>query len=405
MEPFRDDQLIAELHGLRPAPRPAFAAELDARAAAGFPRKASVGGPPLSRLAARLRALPPRGLLLPAGATAIAAIVVATAAVALSEDASTTNISRTISSTSKPASAQGLTGHLAHSQSPHLDSLPATNGAEKPSAEAGHAASSSGAASSHSADSSAIQFSEAVPARVRAPSGPYASQTGHRDVERSAEMVLGADPADVRHAAGKVFETVHRYDGIVLRSSIEDGGEGEAGASFELLIPSGKLSDALAAFSAIAEVRSRHESTADVTAKTVSLGERLQDGRATVESLLKQLANADTDAKRAAAEAELHSERLRVAALRSRLADLRRRANLSHVSLRIETGEGGAAAAGKDGSWGVGDALGDAGHILAIAAGVTLIGLAIIAPLALLCLLGWLAHRAWARRSREHALG
>ena len=52
------------------------------------------------------------------------------------------------------------------------------------------------------------------------------------------------------------------------------------------------------------------------------------------------------------------------------------------------------------GSWGIGDAFGDAGHILGIAAGVTLIGLAVLGPLALIALLTWLAHRAWVRAQR-----
>jgi hypothetical protein len=39
MEPLRDDQLTADLRALRPAPRPEFTAELDQRAAAGFPRR------------------------------------------------------------------------------------------------------------------------------------------------------------------------------------------------------------------------------------------------------------------------------------------------------------------------------------------------------------------------------
>ncbi len=47
----------------------------------------------------------------------------------------------------------------------------------------------------------------------------------------------------------------------------------------------------------------------------------------------------------------------------------------------------------------------DAGHILTIAAGVTIVGLAILAPLALIALLAWLANRAGVRRARERALG
>jgi hypothetical protein len=319
----------------------------------------------------------------------MAAIMVATVVVVSSE-------SETKSSPAEPAGAAAArsAGGPAAKEPPRLDQFSAPNSP----------LSSGTSTTRSSSDASAVQLEELSRTARHGETGPFASKAGHRDVERAAEMVLGTDPADVRRAAGEVFEAVHAYDGIVLRSSIEDGNEGEARAEFELLIPSGKLGDALASFSAIAEVRSRHESTADVTAKTVGLGERLQDSRASVKGLLAQLANAETDAERAAAEAELHSERLHAAALRSRLADLQRRANLSHVTLRIETGDEGGAA-GNGGSWGVGDALADAGHILGIAAGVTLIGLAIVGPLALLCLLAWLAHRAWVRRAREHALG
>ncbi len=57
------------------------------------------------------------------------------------------------------------------------------------------------------------------------------------------------------------------------------------------------------------------------------------------------------------------------------------------------------------GSWDLGDAVGDAGHILAVAAGVTLIGLAVLAPIALIALLAWLGGRAWVRFGRRRALG
>ena len=50
----------------------------------------------------------------------------------------------------------------------------------------------------------------------------------------------------------------------MLSSSTREGKPGEAAARFELLIPSAKLGDALAALSAIDEVRSRHEATDDI---------------------------------------------------------------------------------------------------------------------------------------------
>ena len=79
MERFEPDSLVTALESLRPAPSPAFAAELDERAAAGFPRRSGERqAPPLSRLLARVGEIRPRRALIPAGATAIAAIVITT---------------------------------------------------------------------------------------------------------------------------------------------------------------------------------------------------------------------------------------------------------------------------------------------------------------------------------------
>lgn len=352
MEPYRDDnELMHELRTLRPEPRPEFAAELDERAAAGFPRRPSRAGTPLSVFLARLRALPPRRLVLSGGAVALTAIAIATVVVSGSEpDTHSASFAR-LGTSERPAPSE----HLSEPQ-------PNVGG-------------------SGSADDSA----------------------GHRDVERSAEMALGADPTDVAGDAAQVFDAVHTVDGIVLSSSVSGGAAGDAGARFDLLIPSAKLGDALAAFSAIDTVVSRHEATDDITAPTVRVGERLRDSRAKIDGLLVQLAGADSDEERAEVEAELKAERRHAAALRSQAAKLDRRANLSRVSLRIETGVG-ATSPEQGGSWGIGDALHDAGHILAIAAGVTIVGLAILAPLALIAFLAWLANRARIRRARERAL-
>src|SRR3954452_16127096 len=86
METFKDDNdLIAELRTLRPTPTPDFAAALDERAAAGFPRRSGRSDSLLSGLLARVRALPPRRVAFSAGATALAAVAAATVIVAVSE--------------------------------------------------------------------------------------------------------------------------------------------------------------------------------------------------------------------------------------------------------------------------------------------------------------------------------
>jgi hypothetical protein len=388
MKPFENEtELAAALREMRPAPRPEFAAELDARAAAGFPRD-SRWGAAVTRLRERFASTPPRRLIAPAGAFAVAAVVIATAVVATTQNGTSTPGSHTDGQVPSGPGGQVLSD-LNRFQAPRAENSPNE-------ASAGEA---TGKSASEGASATYYQSTQTT-------SGPYAAHAGRRDIERSADVVLDSEPGDVRGDATKVFDAVHAADGIVLSSSIRDGAAGAAGADFELLIPSAKLGDALAAFSAIGEVRSRHEATQDITAPTLRVGEKLQDSRAKIEGLLSQLANADTDAERTAVETQLRSERYRVAALRSRLSSLSRRANLSHVSLRIETGDAASSSDdGGTGGWGIGDGIDGAGRILAVAAGVTAIGLAILAPFALLALLAWLCRRAWIRRARRDALG
>ena len=188
-----------------------------------------------------------------------------------------------------------------------------------------------------------------------------------------------------------------------MRSSTREGAAGEAGATFELLIPSAKLGDAMAAFSEIDHVRSRHEATADITVPTVSATELLQESRARIDSLLAQLAETETESEREAVEAELRHERRHASRLAAQLTHLHRRADFSRVSLRIETSSAGESSSG--GAWGIDDALHDAGHILTIPAGVALIALAVLGPIALIALLAWLTHRTWVRRERRRVLG
>jgi hypothetical protein len=366
MKPFSemgDAELAAALRGIRPEPSPAFAAELDQRAAAGFPRRARQRKQsPFARFLAWLRGSRWR-LLIPAGGVALAAIVAATVVVAGSGS----------SSSGSPAEVLDT-----------LRTAGAASESESGSAESGVETQSAGLANG--------------PSRA-------AAGVSHRAVERGAEIVIGTKPGEVGEASSQVFEAVHAYDGIVLESATQNGSGANAEARFELLIPSGKVGDAMAAFSRIGEVVNRHETTNDITAPTVGAGERLQDSEARIEGLLAQLSEATTESEREVVEAELDAERRHAAHLKAKLASLKRRANLSRVSVRIVSGKGALTPVGpSDGSWGVGDAIGDAGHLLSVAAGVTIVGLAVLAPLLLLALLAWLAGRAWTRRARERAL-
>jgi hypothetical protein len=383
MEPLRDDQLIADLQALRPTPRPQFTAELDDRAAAGFPRRSRL--PVLSF--DRLHAISPRRLLLPAGAAAVLAISAMTAVIVTND---------------------GGTEPQTHFALSNLKPMPATAAPKAREEAAGGATAAPSVSSAEEASGTAFEAetpaggnTAALPSSSEGLNGSFGLH--HRAVERAADITLAATPEDVADDATRVFEAVHANNGIVMRSSTSEGAAGEAGATLDLLIPSAKLGDAMAAFSDIDHVRSRHEATADITAPTVSAAELLKESRARIDSLLAQLEAAETEEEREAIEAELRHERRHASRLAAQLTHLHRRADFSRVSLRIETGSGSEESSG-GGAWGI-DALHDAGHVLTVAAAVTLIALAVLGPIALIAFLAWLTHRAWLRRERRRALG
>jgi Domain of unknown function (DUF4349) len=420
MDRFDDDTLIAELRELRPTPRPEFAVELDRRVGAGFPRAdgRSAAMVPFAMLANWWRGLNPPKRLIPALGMALTVLVVATVVVSISQSgggpgsiANSLHVEHGVNRQVAPAPSVGSTAAGAEA---------AEGGAGEAGGGAAESEEAEGAEESAPVEEEAggaaglVPFDEAAP-EAQSEKGPEKGANSNsslsalngRDIERSAYIVLGTKPGEVSAAAAKVYSAVHAADGVVLRSSVQSGNAGATGASFALLIPSRKLNDTLAAFSSIAEVRQRHDATNDITAPTVSAAEELADSNATIDGLLKELADTETEAERESVEARLREERHRHAAIRTSLDHLHQRSSMSEVSLRIVTGKGaGVTPPSRDkGGWGVGDALHDAGHVLTIAAGVLLIGLAVLAPFALFALLFWLGNRFRVRRLRERALG
>ncbi|HEX4306073.1 MAG TPA: DUF4349 domain-containing protein [Solirubrobacterales bacterium] len=467
MDRFDDDTLFAELRELRPTPRPEFTADLDERAAAGFPRRSSPSAAtmPFALLADRWRALSPRRRLVPVLAAAFAVLAVATAVVAIAEKGTNSNPAdeavvglvpgpgesgRSAEETSGGGAAAGPHRHGAEKSGSHGGTgggsshsaaggnnpgeavyeteVPSVTNA--PATKAGKSAAGAPAAGVNgSSDGAPVEAEESAAAGGEETSGggaehfpeeaeesadgnatkPFDAEIPpltHRDIERSAYVVLGTKPGEVSSAAGRVYEAVHAAHGVVLHSKVQSGSAGATGADFELLIPSGKLDDALAAFSQIAEVRERHDATDDITAPTVGAAEELRDSNASIEGLLKELGQVETEAQRESVEARLREERRHHAAIRAHLDRLGKRASMSEVTVRIVTSHGAGVTPPRkdDGSWGVGDALHDAGHILTIAAGVVLIALAVLAPIALIVFLFWAANRVRVRRLRERTL-
>jgi hypothetical protein len=406
MDRFDDDTLFAELRELRPVPRPGFAAELDRRAAAGFPRgeRSSVKVKPIAIVAEWWKRLRLPKHLVPVLGMGFTVLVVATFVVMVATSGGG-------SSSSSVAESMGTNRKMNAEVLPESSAGGSAEETEEGGAEIEAApAEGSGEESSGSAEGETMLAPPVAPqAKGTKKSNANSTLSGlaGRDIERSAYIVLGVKPDEVSSASAKVYEAVHAANGVVLHSSVQSGSHGATGASFDLLIPSAKLNDTLATFSSIAEVRRRHDATNDITAPTVSAAEELADSNATIDSLLKQLGDAETEAEQESVEARLREERRRHASIRASLDHLHQRASMSEVTLRIVTDHGaGVVPPSKDnGGWDVGDALHDAGHVLTVTAGVFLIGLAVLAPFALVGLIFWAGNRIRVRRLRERTLG
>ncbi len=220
-------------------------------------------------------------------------------------------------------------------------------------------------------------------------------------MERSAELALTTPRDQIEDVADGVIRVTDRHGGFVLSSSVSAGDKSDAGASLDLRIPSRQLQATIADLSELAHVRSRTQSSRDVTAQFSSPRRRLADALAERRGLLRQLAQADTPNETAAVRARLRAVNRRADRARTALRHLRERVAYSGVAVLVEPG----AAGGKGGGgWSLGDAAHDAVSVLGAVAGAAIVGLAVALPAGFVAFLGWLAYRAVVRRRREQAL-
>jgi hypothetical protein len=369
-------ELAADLKAGRPKPDEVFAAELDRAVADGFPpewsddaaRRPDRGlfGRIAERFGGRREALAPL-----ATAAAGLLVVVVAAGITLGD---------------------GRSG-------PGADGAADSSAVQSPTADG--AASAESGAKALSADL-AIPSSQgrlgipAIPAQAGSAAG-----VENRRVARDVKITLATPPEDLQETSNRIVEVADSYNGIVMRSSVSDGDDGNAGARFTLMIPSGRVEAAVAELSGVADLRSRSQQAVDVTAPTLSTRDRLKTARARVESLLVELAGSETEEARVIVERRLRNARRTVSFLSTRLERLDRQVALTPVNVVVEAEDG--SGSGVSG-WDLGDAIEDAGNLLAISAGVALIALAIAIPVGLMVLVALAINRAWLRRSRDRAL-
>jgi hypothetical protein len=368
------EDLATLLREDRPEIDPFFARELDAKAAAGFPRES------------RWRRLFSNNpMLVPSVAASMLLALVVGATMLSSPGDDSESASGGLVDAIQPAGG-GESGGGGDSSAQQYS----RSRRDRPKPEA--------------AGGSSAALAPSAPVPTTGGGSPRSDPRQGRKVETSAALVLAAKPGGVQTVHDEVIEVTDRHEGFVMSSSVNvlDGG---GGASLELRVPSDRLKAALTDLSRVAQVRERREAAQDITREFVSARSRLADARADRRGLLRRLARAATEAERAEIKFRLRETGARISAARTDLARVNNRASYSNISVSV-LGDPAAGAAGEeeDGTWTPGDAARDAVRVLEVAAGVLLIVLAIALPLALLGALALLLARLTQRRRRERLL-
>ena len=261
----------------------------------------------------------------------------------------------------------------------------------------------SGAGTSGSADKLGTaerrRSEAAAPANAgRAEAAPPAAA---RAIERTATLDVGVSRRSIQSTAGRVFTLASAFGGYVRQSSVSSGSSGEDGASFDVRLPSARLSAAIAALSHLGHVRSEADTTNDVTNQLGALRRALGDLRAERASVLKQLSAASSAERVAALKGRLRALEAHIARLQAQLRALNARVDYTSLALSLTPEASGGASSG---NLTPGGAAKDAARILDAALAVLVLAAAALLPLALLVIACWSAIALTRRRLREQAL-
>ncbi len=225
-----------------------------------------------------------------------------------------------------------------------------------------------------------------------------------RKIVQSAQLALAAPASHIDDVAQEVFRVVGDENGVVNNSTVTASASGYA--QFQLSVPSSALQATMTSLSELkyATVSSRTDATQDVNGQYLSDQRQLADDRALRTSLLKQLANATTQAQIDSLTAQIHDAEASIRSDESTLNGLNHKINFSQISLTVNAATPVPVAHKSSGTFTLGKAAHDAGRVLTVVAGVALISLAAVLPIALIVALIWWIWATLRRRRREQAL-
>jgi uncharacterized protein DUF4349 len=232
-----------------------------------------------------------------------------------------------------------------------------------------------------------------------APVAPQAART--RRVDRTTRLELTT--TDVQGAADGVVRATQASGGFVQSSQVATG-DGNGSATFVLRVPTSHLDNAVARLSKLGHVRSLQQSAQDITGAYDSAAARLAEAKAERRALLRALAKASTAEEISSLRARIADNRRDLQRYKAQFNAVRNRANYATIEVDVVGRPHRSQPAPGGGSWSPGDAARDAVRVLEVSAGVALVGLAVLVPLALLGAAGGLAAGAYRRRRREAAL-
>ncbi len=261
----------------------------------------------------------------------------------------------------------------------------------------------SGSATSGSAASGSVTSGSAASG---APAPPLQPPTTGRKVVQGAQLNLAAAPSRIDDVAQEVYDVIGQVNGIVQNSSVTQGGLA-GNANFQLSVPSAALGQTLTRLSTLnyAQVVSRTDSSQDITGQYGAATRSLADARALRTSLLKQLANAVTTDQIDSLEAQINDAEASISSDQATLNRLNHQVNYSQLSVFVNAQSVPPPVAHHGGGgFTLRKAAHDAGRVLMVVAGVALIAIAALAPIALVVALAWWVGAALRRRRREQAL-
>ncbi|MGO9902123.1 MAG: DUF4349 domain-containing protein, partial [Solirubrobacteraceae bacterium] len=245
-------------------------------------------------------------------------------------------------------------------------------------------------------------------AQAATPNGAPAPASNGRKTIQSAQLQLITSGDRIDQVSQELFNVVGLEDGIVKSSTVTAASGDNGYASFQLSIPTANLASTMTQLSELryAHVASRTDATQDVNGQYLSDVRALADAQALRTGLLKQLANATTHAQIDSLTAQIHDADTTIAANQATLSSLERRISYSPLQVQINSGTVvvPAPSSGSTHGFTLGRAWHDAVRVLTVAAGVGLIALAALAPIALLVALALWIFYTLRRRRREAAL-